>query len=270
VYNDALVPAVDSKQESGQSQNSEPIDPVERVKQDRQNWEAIAVSPIVTIQSTLVQKLIDQGADPSYAQEFVNSVIAPELQKQQALVEGHYQESFENALQEKVTNPFTSKLSEYEQKEQQAASMNNIDQLSKQYYADGGKDAFFALINGYNDSSGKWVRGEAAHVVDMLVSASIGDKKFKSDAERSSTYADTFRKFTADPAKARALIDTAHYYYLGKNIDKAKQLAFKQGQQAVQQQQKLVQRTVRSKPASYSANQDSLEIPEILRMAGAR
>jgi hypothetical protein len=84
-----------------------------------------------------------------------------------------------------------------------------------------------------------------------------------------------FKKVTADPAKAKALFDVAHYYWLGKQSHKAQALTFEKGKQAAQQQQTLKQRTIKTRPGTFSAPQTADEyegMPSLLRavLDGAR
>lgn len=255
-YADELIPKI------GAPATPEPtiIDPIERVNTERKNWEAITVQPLRDIRAAL----IEQGADTV----LVDQLLAPVMEKQTALVEAQYKAEYEKALRETIDGKFAPQLTKMEQERQTNISNNNIENLARKYYPEGGKDAFFALINGHYDANGSFVRGPAAMVIDMLTSATVGDKQFKDEAERSNAYADTFRKITADPAKANALFDFVHHYYLGKQMGTAKQMIFAQGKQAAQKDSQRINRTIKTRPASFAAPstaQDDDGMPSVLK-----
>lgn len=246
-YADDLIPKLDPTLATQQEQQV--VDPVERVKAERKNIEAVAIQPILDIR----QLLIDQQADPAT----VDKLLAPIIQKQRAMVDTHYQASYEKALEERMDGKYGSKLSAVDAEKLQNASDANIEAMSRKYYPKGGKDAFYALINGnYGEpgADGKkpFVRGPAAQVIDLLASVALDGKKFKTEQERTSAYANTFRKITADPAKAKALFDIAHNYWLGKNTPNALKMVYNKGKQSAANDQQRVQKTIKTPPASFA------------------
>lgn len=242
-YSDELIPQIVA-QITGE-QSPETIDPLERVKADKANWEAVAIQPLNEIRTALIA----QGADET----LVDELLGPVMQKQSALVEKQYAAEHERAMREAIEGKFKPELTKLETERQTTLSNGNIENLARKYYPEGGKDAFFSLINGHYDEKGTFTRGPAAVVVDLLTSVATEGKQFKSEAERSAAYVDNFRKLTADPAKARALFDLAHKYWLGSQIGVVKDTVFAQGRKAAQQDQQRINRTVKTRPASYNA-----------------
>jgi hypothetical protein len=259
-YNDDLIPKI----ETATTQDKQPekvVDPVEAVKEQRKQWEAIAVNPLKKVRDAL----LSQGADPALVD---SAIIGPVMQEQMALVDRQYQTEYEKALRSSIEGKFNPTLSKIESDKLNNASNANIQALAAKYYPEGGKEAFFSLINGHYDEKGTFVRGPAAQVVDLMSIIAMDGKSFKNEAERNTAYADTFRKITADPAKARALFDVAHYFWIGKQSIAAQNILFQKGKEAAQKETQRVQRTVKTKPASYQAPstvEDDENMPDILR-----
>ena len=245
-YNDDLIPALDPNAAAQQEQA--PIDPVERVRAERKNIEAVAVQPIREIRDALIK----QGGDPA----LVDQLLAPVMQKQNELVDSHFNSAYEKALEERLDGKYGSRLSRIDEEKLQNASETNIEALARKYYPKGGKDALFALINGHYEAPGAdgkkpFVRGPSSQVIDLITSVAMDGKKFKTEQERNAAYANTFRRLTADPVKARVLIDIAHNYWLGKKSSEAFKLAFNKGKESATIQQQRIKKTIKTQPASY-------------------
>jgi hypothetical protein len=241
-YNDDLVPKLDPNAVIAQAEQQ--IDPVERVKAERQNIEAVAITPFQEIRTALLSK----GADPALIDEMLNPILA----RQQALVNKHYEAQYEKALEQRLDGKYGQKLSKIDDDKLSAASQANVDAIARQYYPEGGKDAFFSLINGHYNEKNEFVRGPSAIVVDLLTSVANEGKTFKTEQERNTSYSNLFRRLTADPVKAKALFDLAHNYWLGKKSHEAQRLVFERGKQAGLGQQQRVNRTIKTKPATYT------------------
>jgi hypothetical protein len=258
-YNDDLIPKIDAAAQQAQSEKV--VDPIEAVKEQRKQWEAVAINPLKKVRDALIA----QGADPALVD---STIIGPVMQEQSALVNSQYQTEYEKALRSSIEGKFNPTLSKIENDKLTNASNANIQALAAKYYPEGGKEAFFSLINGHHDEKGAFVRGPAAQVVDLMAIVAMDGKQFKNEADRNAAYADTFRKITADPAKARALFDVAHYFWIGKQSIAAQNILFQQGKEAAQKETQRVQRTVKTKPASYHAPstvEDDENMPDILR-----
>jgi hypothetical protein len=259
-YNDDLIPKIDTTVQQDK-QAEKVVDPIESVKEQRKQWEAIAINPLKEVRDALIA----QGADPALVD---SAIIGPVMQKQVALVESQYQVEYEKALRSSIEGKFNPTLSKIESDKIANASNANIQALAAKYYPEGGKEAFFSLINGHYDEKGTFVRGPAAQVVDLMSIIAMDGKLFKNEADRNTAYADTFRKITADPAKARALFDVAHYFWIGKQSIAAQNILFQKGKEAAQKETQRVQRTVKTKPASYQAPstvENDENMPDILR-----
>jgi hypothetical protein len=265
VYKDELIPSLDPTIASAPVQP--PVDPVERVKAERANIEAVAIKPLQEIHASLLA----QGFDAATVDQF----LAPIMQRQQSLVEAHYQSSYERALEERMEGKYGSKLSKIDEDKMMAASEANMEKLAQKYYPKGGKDALFSLISGHEETNanGKktFVRGPSSRVLDLITSVALDGKKFRSEQERTAAYANIFRKMTADPAKAQALIDLAHNYWLGKKSAEISRLAYGKGKLSAQQQQQRAQKTIKTKPATYtpdaSGDEDTKSMPSMLKTA---
>jgi hypothetical protein len=259
-YADELVPKA-NPQAPGAAQHQE-VDPIQRVKDDRATIEQATISPLQKVRDVLVA----QGADANA----VDNLLSPILREQMSKVESHYQAAYEKALEERMTSKFSPTLTQIERDKISAAANANISQLSAKYYPDGGKDAFFSLVNGHYGEDGAFVRGPSAQVVDLLVSVGSEGKQFPDDQARNNAYKDMFERVMADPAKSKALVDVAHYYWLGKQAHKAQALTFEKGRAAAQAQQSRIQKTIKTTPGSFSAprvDDDEGSMPDILRSA---
>jgi hypothetical protein len=261
-YRNDLVPKVAvAKQQSQQQSNTEQkIDPVEQVEKDHQVLIGLVVNPLREIR----EALIAQGANP----QAVDEIFGDRLQKSVDLVEGEYKKAYRKAMQDSVSGPVNERLSLADQKEQQSIAEKNVTTLSQKYYPNGGIDQFYSLINGYKDEKDQFVRGPAAQVVDLLVSIASEGKTFENEKERTKQYSDIFRKITADLPKAKALFDIAHNYYLGKQLNAAKNMLFSKGKEAALKDQQRIQKTIKTRPASYSAPQNvdnEAGVPQLLR-----
>lgn len=257
-YQDELVSKIEETagQDAGQQQE---IDPVEKVEQDRAAWEKITVQPILDIR----ELLIANGGAP----DVVDQILAPMLQQQRQLVDNQYKSAFKAAIQESLTKPVKEDQARIEQERLKSQSASNIENLSRQYYPQGGKDAFFSLVIGNQDENGKWVRGPASVVLDLVTAVANTGKKFASEQERSTAYASTFRDLTADPQKARALFDVAHKFWLGSKVKDVAKSSFEKGRAAAKAETQRVQRTVKTKPATYipESTADDEGMPQLLR-----
>lgn len=259
-YNDEFIPRID-QQVQAQEQNQPKLTPIQEVESQRETLVNELVNPILSIRDSLVES--------GLSVEQANAAVSKTYHDQMAKIDQIYKEQQQNALQkmiEEKTNPVTAQA---EQKELKAKSEANITNLSNQYFP-GGKDAFFALINGYNDEKGNFVKGPASAILDFIVKVSAGDKKFGNHDEISKHYVDTFTKITADPAMAKMLIDMANRYYLGGNIkhihDAGKKIGISETKKAY--------KTFKTRPSSYQHSQpssdDEEKLPEMLRNLGLR
>jgi hypothetical protein len=210
--------------------------------------------------------LIANGAP----EDVTDQLLAPYLKKQTDMVEKLYQEQYEKAMLEKVDGKYAPALSKFEQDKVTTASTKNVANLASKYYPEGGKDAFFALINGYNDASGNFKRGESAPLMDLMAFQSNGDKPYPTEQDRNSAYKSMFEKTMAHPEASKLMVDIAHYYWLGKLSHKSQEMIYEKGKAAAIKQQQIAQKTMRTKPGSFSAPAGAAEdegMPEILRQA---
>lgn len=148
----------------------------------------------------------------------------------------------------------------------------NIEKFSRMYYPTDGKDAFFSLINGSyetgKDGKETFVRGPAADVVDLMVSVASDGKTFKSAEDRAQSYQNIFKKMTADPAKTKTLMNIAHYYYIGKKAGELQKMSYEKGKNVAMQNQQRVNKTIKTRPASYSqpvTSPDDENMPSMMR-----
>jgi hypothetical protein len=265
-YADELIPKIEQVQQqvAAAQQQSAPTDPVEVVNQQRAQLDARMVQPLVKVR----QWLLSQGADAA----LVDAQIGPMLKEQQELIESHYKTEYQKALEEKLARPVKEQQSKLESERTQANAMANIERVARAYWPKEGKENFFALINGHYETGadGKeaFVRGPSAQILDLLSAVSNDGKSFKTAEERTTAYANMFHKISADPAKARALVDIAYNYWLGRKAAELQKLSYTKGKQAAQQTQQRVQRTIKTKPASYqqpSTDEDEKGMPLMLK-----
>jgi hypothetical protein len=246
-YKDELVPN-SFEPAATKDQNVQQLDPIHEVQQRKAVLEESLVSPINEIRNWL----LSQGAD----QRLVDEGLAPILSKQAEIVKRNYDAEMENAMRHSVEGKYEKKLTEIEQRDVMMRSNSNIDNLAKKYYPTGGKDQFFSLINGYYKTQGdvnSFERGPSAEVMDLIANVAFEGKKFDSIESRNNAYKDIFVKMTSDPVKAKSLMNIAHYYWLGRNAQTGSKAVFDKGKQSALQQQQRIQRTIKTKPASYSA-----------------
>jgi hypothetical protein len=255
-YKDELVPPIDP---NAGAATPEENDPVEAVNKEREILFGHMVNPIKEIS----QLLINQGADKG----LVDQLLAPVIAKQNEAINKHYEAMYQKALEEKLGRPIQQKLTESEQKALKVASEANIEKLARAYYPNGGKDQFFALVNGHYAPDGKtWVRGPSSEVLDLLVSVANSGKTFKTNEDRTASYLNTFQKLTANDASAKSLMNISHFYWLGRQAAGLQKMSFDKGKQSAQQQQQVRQRTVKTPPASYQAPSTQDEgMPGILK-----
>jgi hypothetical protein len=145
-----------------------------------------------------------------------------------------------------------------------AKSEANINTLASKLYPNGGKDAFFALVNGTYNDRGEFERGPASRVLDMMVKMASNGKQFGSSGERDKAYKDTFLQLTSDPVMAREFMVMAHNYWLGTQIKNV----YQQGKQTAAQESQRIQRTVKTRPASFAApstESATAGMPEMLK-----
>jgi hypothetical protein len=242
-YKNDLTPKVDPAMKGTDA--AAQIDPVERVRTERANIEAVTLAPLREIREALIK----QGGNP----QLVDQLLAPVLQKQQAMVDQHYQKALEDAMIQRAEGVFKPKLTQFEEQDQANHSKANINAIAQRYFPEGGQDAFFALINGHYDEKNQFQRGPSAIVVDLLAKVATGGKAFKTDADRNASYTNMFRGITADPAQANALADIAYFYWLGRQSRAAQAMVFDKGKQAGAAGAQRVTRTVKTRPASFGA-----------------
>jgi hypothetical protein len=240
-----------------------PVDPIQKVRDDRAGWEKIAINPLRELRDALIKG----GGDPSTVDQY----IGPHLKAASDEIEKLYREQFENATLEQANSKLSPKMQEFEAKRIQAESDHNINSLARAYFPEGGKEQFFALINGHNGKDGKWVPGPASNILDGLVKIATKGKEFRSDADIAKAYQDTFKELTADPATAKWLFDVSYNYFKGSNFERGQEMVFTQGKEAANRQQQRMQQTIKTKPGGYTQGQpqaDPLEgLPEALRSA---
>jgi hypothetical protein len=246
-YADEMIPKLTPVKpgEAGAPQNQTPTDPIERVREERAAIEKVTVAPILKLRDLLIA----QGAHASA----VNELLAPVLKEQQSLVDSHYQQQYEKAMTEKAQGTISPELTRLQDERLSAASKSNIGTLASQYYPQGGVEQFFRLVNGSTDPKGAFVRGPASSIIDLMVTMANNGKVFATEQERAAAYTSTFRQVTADPTKARVLFDVVHNYVLGKQTRSALASTFEKGKAAAAAQNALRQKTIKTKPGSFSA-----------------
>jgi hypothetical protein len=263
LYSDELVPKIEASAQ-GAVQQEQTKDPVEVVNQERQELNARLVQPISKIRDLLLQN----GANA----DWVTENIGPILKEQMDLIESRYQVQYQKALEAKLSGPVTEKLSKLDSDRLKTAAMANIEKIARTYYPKDGKDGFFALINGHNetDATGKqsFVRGPSAKVMDLIAAVANNGKTFRTAEERNSAYSDMFHRIAADGPMSEALIDIAHNYWLGKKAAQLQKMSYEKGKQSAAASQQRVQRTIKTKPASYtqpSTEDEEKGMPSMLK-----
>jgi hypothetical protein len=258
-YSDDLVPKIDTAKPPVQPEQK--LDPVEKVEKDHQALIDFVVKPIRDIREALIAK----GADP----QVIDQILGDKLKNATDIVDGEYKTAYRKAMQESVQGPVNERLSRAEQKERQSIADKNVTALAQKYYPNGGVDQFYSLINGHLDDKGQFVRGPSAQVVDLIVSVATEGKTYPSEKDRIGAYSDMFRKITSDLPKAKALFDIAHYYYLGKQLNAAQNMIFSKGKESALRDQQRVQKTIKTRPASYSppaqSGDDEKGVPQLLK-----
>jgi hypothetical protein len=240
-YDDSFVPAVKTLAAGQQPATpAAPVDPVQAVQERRTNMETHLTQPIIAIRDELTKRGVDL--------ETANAIVNPIYMKQMALIEADYKAQNANAMRELVKQQTDKELSPQREAARQTKSNTNIERLSNTYYPEGGKDAFFALVNGYQEN-GKWVRGEAAPFMDFLVAKELSGKTFATVEERNNAYKSAFEDLTADPKTAGMIFDIVHNYFLGRNVQNAYGEGKKKGIAEVNGAKKLI----KTKPTSFSA-----------------
>ena len=247
------------------------LDPITKVKSMNKTWHSIAVEPVKKAMSDMYSVLVSEGAATDVANRIVNHVFDPIVSKQRDIIDGLYREEYEKALEQNLYSKFGDKLSNREQEKLELDSERNIDELSKQYFSDEGKDFFYGMINGYlkdpNDKN-SFQRGPAAHLFDWISHLVNGGKEYASEKERNETMNNTLKKITADKTQANLLFDTMYYYWIGKNAAKAQEVSFNSGKDAAKKELHKQQKTVRQRPkAAPPQNNDMDGYPEVLRSA---
>jgi hypothetical protein len=268
-YQDELLPKIETKDSSGKPvPESANLDPVTKVKAMYNTWTGIAVNPLKDISDKMVKELVVQGADQHIASNIVSQVINPILQQQSEAVDKLYKDEYEKAVYQQLESKVNGTIGETEAAKLNALSEKNVDDLSKTYFPKHGKAALYELLNGYHAKAGdpsSFTRGQAAHVMDLLTSLHKGDK-FSSNQELGKAINDTFVMLTSDKNKANVLFDLLHYYSIGKNFAKVKDVTYKQGKEDAIKQTQRVKRTVRNRPISKRPPSSSMDgLPSAIR-----
>ncbi len=267
-YNDELIPTFDP---NIQQESIDEIDPVQAVIDEREILIERMVNPINEIRDALLQ----QNAD----ERLVDKLLYPIIAKQQKMIDDHYNKQYHKALEEKISRPVTKKEQEALEKETQAKSAENIEKLSRIYFPKDGKDAFFALIAGYNQTNEKgetkFVRGPSAEILDFATNLLNDGAQFRSKDDVVTAHRKAFNKITSDPNMAKFLFNFSHLYWIGKQAVEMNKISFNKGREAERNEQQRIQKTIKTQPSSYAPPVSSDEdegMPEMLKMAmaGAR
>lgn len=245
-YQDELLPSLSQqvKVENGQPEVKEDQDPFAVVEENKKVWDSLLISPFEKVKAAL----LEQGADPV----LVDQLLAPIVSENQKIVESEYKRAYQNALKETARAPYEKERQSVEAKQTEAKSMENIKTLASKYYPQVGEDMFFSLINGHYEN-GNFVRGPAANIMDFAARLANRGKEFASENERNDAIKKTFLTMTANPEEARVLFDLAHNYVIGKEFAKAKNIIYQQAKQDVAKDQRRIQQTIKTPPASFSA-----------------
>ena len=257
-YNDSLIPRIDPN--VAQANGQQNLDPIEQVRTMRSNIEASTVQPLRELRDVLIANGAPEGV--------TDQILAPFLKKQTDMVEKLYQDNLEKAMLEKMDGKYAPALNKFEQDKLTSEAFANTNALAQKYYPQGGKEAFFALINGHPTADGQFKRGESAPVLDLMAHLVNGDKAFPTEQARNESYKSMFEKTMANPEASKLLVDIAHYYWLGKQSHKSQAMVYEKGKAAAQKQQQTVQKTIRTKPGSFSAPADANDdegMPSLLR-----
>jgi len=241
----------------GQQPQQPAKDPIVALREERDEWMAVAVSPIDKIRDILVQN----GADP----EYLDGLLRPIRANQQKIVDSRYQGGLERTMLDKAKELVNPDLEKLRKSDISNRSSANVESLSRQYYPQSGKQGFFALLNGYNDETGKFIPGPASGIMDLFVKLSNPDKKFASQQELKDTYSNTFLNMTADPVMSKVMFDLVHNYWLGKNFKEGRAAVFNKGKQAGTTAAERAMRTFKTRPASLSQPAESSGLPGFLQ-----
>jgi hypothetical protein len=255
-YADELVPAIDPTVRIEKTITAKT--PVQIVDETRKAHEDLLLGPM----SKIMEALIATGASEAEA----NAFMQPFISEQKLMIDNEYRRALSEALKEEAQNEIKPVLTKNQEAELKANSESNVSKLASVYFPKGGKDAFMALVNGYNavDANGRtsFVRGPAAPVFDLMVNIVNGDKKFASNEELTNAYRGTFLQLTANPVTARAFFDLAHTYYKGKNIA----LVYNQGKEKGAEQQSNIRKFIKPKPQSQVPGVDDSDDPNMPKM----
>ncbi len=260
-YKDELIPKINAPAPGAQQQPAKPITPTQRAEESRKTLVTHLVGPLQKIEAALIAN----GADSAAARQF----MAPFVEAQTNMINEEYRQQLVGALKEEADSKVAPILTQDQETKLKTASEGNVSKLAQAYFPKGGTDAFMTLLNGYNtkDAAGKatFVRGPAAHIMDLLVNVAQNGKQFASQEEVHKAYKDTFLRLTANPATARILFDLTHNYYKGKNVG----IAYEQGKQKGADQQKQIKKFVRPQPQSVAAGveDEDKDMPSMLRAA---
>lgn len=255
-YSGELLPPV-TMPAPGQQAQQPAKDPIVALREERDEWIAVAVSPIDKIKDILVQN----GADP----EYLDSLLRPIRMNQQKIVDARYQGGLEQTMLDKAKELVNPDLEKLRKSDISNCSAANVESLSRQYYPQSGKQGFFALLNGYNDDTGKFIPGPASGIMDLFVKLSNPDKKFASQQELKDTYSNTFLNMTSDPVMSKVMFDLVHNYWLGKNFKNGRAAVFNKGKQAGTASTERAMRTFKTRPASLSQPAEGGGLPGFLQ-----
>jgi hypothetical protein len=263
-YKNELIPTVDTKQNPTPKEPEKT--PVQKVQEYRQQRIDSISKPMVALRDAVKQALVQTGATPQAAEAFCSEIANNVYRQHLGEIENEYQKKQAEAIAEMAELKAKAVLDPVEQKKVETDSSQNIARLAQAYYQDHGTDAFFSLINGYNDEKGTFQRGPAAPVIDLLTLVASNGKTFGTEQERVKFYGDNFQKLMANPVTAQALFDIAHNYWLGKNIDKAYTSGKSTGLKEAKQSNKFVKPrpTAGSNGVSTADDEDS-SMPQMLK-----
>jgi hypothetical protein len=262
-YADDLIPKVDPSLAAKEAEK--PTDALTAVHEHRTALEERLVRPLQEIRDWLIQN----GGNVQAVDEF----MGPKIAAQNALIDKDYREQYERALKEDITKGISPEITEFKRNQVKQASETNINRIaSKLYGPENAKEAFFTLINGHYGADGKFIRGPAANVIDMLMHVASNGKGYATPEARSAAYEEQFTRMMADPKVAAVVFDVAHHYWLGKQQYAAQRMSYEKGKVTAQRAMQVAKKTVRTPPASYGTPVTDTEggIPEMLRTLGVR
>jgi hypothetical protein len=259
-YNNELVPQVVETPAQQQAQPETVLDPILQADAKKAELTKLHVDPIVGIFNDLIANGASEDVAKSICDKYYRSALAK--------VDGEYKQLYDKAMRDSIDAKTKPVLDQVAEKELMAKSESNVTKIANALYPKGGKDQFFSLINGHYDEKGAFQRGPSADVLDFAVAlanefANKGEP-FKSQDDRSKFMAKVFGVISSKENMLPNFARIAHFSYLGKNVNKA----FDKGKQSAAQDSQRIQRTVKTRPASFvppNMDDDDKGMPDLMR-----